>query len=172
MSKKQAKVYFFRQEQLPVPLVYLSTPELVRHLHDALQITGAVAFELVQTARLMGMYRQLSQFNERAWQKEWQGLNINAKSSINDWIAHTGMERAYWSRLDIPFQSFIVALTRDQVEAQTEWYRQLRAAAWAAFDQAANAVGNDGRSFKAVVRGRSYLSYRLKEVLSNLEATP
>lgn len=119
----------------------------------------------------MGMYRQLAHFNDQTWQKEWQNLNINARNSINNWISHTGMERTYWSRLDIPFQSFIVELTGDQDLARTGWYAQLRAAAWAAFNQVADAMGNDGRSFKAAVRGRSYLNYRLKEVLSNLEAT-
>ena len=119
----------------------------------------------------MGMYLQLAHFNEQAWQKEWQRLNDNAKSSINDWIAHTGMERTYWSHLDIPFQSFIIELSVNQEQALVGWYAQLRAAADAAFKQAADAVGNDGRSFKAAVRGRSYLNYRLKEVLSNLEAT-
>ncbi len=169
MSKKQAKVFFFREEQMPLPLAYLTDGELVRQLHDALQKTGAIAFDLVQTARLMGMYLQLANFDDRVWHKEWQGLNVNAKGSISDWVAHTGMERTYWSRLDISFQSFMVDLAGDPQQATIAWYDQLRTAAWAAFDQAAGSMGNDGRSFKAAVRGRSYLNYRLKEGLPNLE---
>ena len=171
MSKKQAKVFFFRQEQLPMPLAYLADANLVTTLHNALQKTGSIAFDLVQTARLMGMIQQVANGEENGWQKQWGGLNPNAKSAINDWIAHTGMERTYWSGLDIPFQSFIVDLAKDQEQALADWFTQLKSAAKDAFEQAAECVGTDGRSFKAVVRGRSYLNYRLKESLPNVEET-
>lgn len=167
MSKKQAKVFFFRQEQLPMPLAYLADANLVTTLHNALQKTGGIAFDLVQTARLMGMYQQVANVEENGWQKQWGSLNPNAKSAINDWVAHTGMERAYWSALDIPFQAFIVDLAADQEQALIGWFAQLKSAATAAFEQAAACVGSDGRSFKAVVRGRSYLEYRLNEVIGN-----
>ena len=163
----QANVYFYREERIPLPLEYFRQAELVSALRDALELAGKIARDVYTAAQVIGMHWQIP----GADTKKWQSLSRGAKSSINNWIAHTGMERTYWTRLDIPFQSFIVDLTGDQVRAQTGWYAQLRAAAWAAFDQAADAVGNDGRSFKAAVRGRSYLNYRLKEVLSNLEAT-
>lgn len=165
MSKKQAKVFFFRQEQFLMPLEYLTSEHLVEKLNTALALTGTVAFDLVQTARLMGMHQQVANVEDKGWQKQWGGLNINAKSAINDWIAHTGMERAYWSSLDIPFQSFIVDLAKDQEQALVEWFAQLQNAALTAFDQATACVGNDGRSFKAAVRGHGYLVFRLAEVL-------
>lgn len=169
MSKKQAKVFFFRQEQLPMPLAYLADANLVTTLHNALQKTGGIAFDLVQSARLMGMVQQVANVEEGGWQKQWGSLNPNAKSAINDWIAHTGMERAYWSSLDIPFQAFIVDLAEDQEQALIGWFAQLKSAATAAFEQAAACVGSDGRSFKAVVRGRGYLDYRLSEVIGDPE---
>ena len=152
-----------------MPLAYLTDASLVTTLHNALQLTGGIAFDLVQVGRLLGMYQQVATFDESKWHKEWQGLNPNAKSSINDWIAHTSVERSYWSSLDIPFQSFIVDLAKDREQAQQVWFTQLRKAAWDAFEQAADCVGNDGRAFKAVVHGRSYLTYRLKESLLDSE---
>lgn len=165
MSKKQAKVFFFRQEQLPISLGYLTNEILVEKLDNAINISGAVAFDLVQSARRMGMYQQVSNVEEKGWQKQWAGLNVNAKSAINDWITHTGMERNYWASLDIPFQAFIVELALNEEKALAEWYAQLRKSALSSFQLATQSLGNDARSFKAMVKGESYLLYRLNEVL-------
>lgn len=161
MSKKQAKVFFFREERLPLPLSYLTDETLVNHLRDALDKTGTVAFDLLQATRRMGMFLKVSD----AEGKQWGELNSNAKTDINDWVAHTGTDRRYWSSLDIPFQTFIVDLAQDSEPAILRWYERLRRAALSAFEQATQYAGSDGRSFKAVVRGRSYLNYRLGEVL-------
>jgi CRISPR system Cascade subunit CasA len=140
----QANVYFYREERIPLPIG---------------------KSDIYVTIRILGMHWQVP----RADELKWAGLSKGAKNSINSWIAHTGVERSYWSSLDIPFQSFIVDLAKDQEEAQKVWFAQLRTAAWDAFEQAAECVGNDGRSFKAMVRGRGYLAYRLKETLPNVE---
>ncbi|MCP5094612.1 MAG: type I-E CRISPR-associated protein Cse1/CasA [Chloroflexi bacterium] len=169
MSKKQAKVFFFREERLPLPLSYLVNDQLVAKLETALEKTNTLAFDLVQSARLMGMLQQLSTVEDRGWQKQWQGLNVNAKGSINNWITHTGMERNYWAGLDIPFQAFIITLAQNEEKALADWRDQLQKSAQAAFEQAADYVRNDGRSFKAIVRGQSYLNYRLNELLPNKE---
>jgi len=161
MSKKQAKVFFFREERLPLPLNYLTDEGLVSKLAYALDHTATVAFDLVQAARRVGMVLQVSE----AEGKKWAELNRNAKSAINDWVAHTGVERHYWASLDIPFQTFMVTLAQDGEPALKRWLERLRETALDAFEQAAQYTGDDGRSFKAVVRGRSYLKYRLDEVL-------
>jgi hypothetical protein len=166
MSKKQAKVFFFREERLPLPLNYLTDEGLVSKLAYALDHTATVAFDLVQAARRVGMVLQVSE----AEGKKWAELNRNAKSAINDWVAHTGVERHYWASLDIPFQTFMVDLAqKDREAALLGWLERLQAAALAAFDQAAQYAGSDGRSFKAVVRGRSYLTYRLNQLIPKEE---
>jgi post-segregation antitoxin (ccd killing protein) len=147
----------------------LSNPNLVGVLDTALRKAGTVAFDLVQAARLIGMYEQLPSVNEREWQKQWQGLNQNAKASINAWIDHTGMERNYWADLDIPFQSFVVDLVNEQELALAIWHEQLRKSAQNALEWVVNSVGNDGRSMKAVVRGQNYLHYRLNEVFPTVQ---
>lgn len=163
----QANVYFYREERIPLPLEYFHQAELVTHLREALNLADKIGRDVYTAAQVVGMHWQVPDADS----KKWQGLSEGAKRSIKNWIVHTGLERTYWSHLDVPFQSFIVDLTKDQELAQTDWYAQLRTAACTAFEQAAEAVGNDGRSFKAAVRGRSYLNYRLKEALSNLEVT-
>ncbi len=65
MSKKQAKVFFFRQEQFPLPLDYLTNHSLVIALNEALQQAGTISFDLLQSVRLMGMIEQLPTVEER-----------------------------------------------------------------------------------------------------------
>lgn len=168
MSKKQAKVFFFRQEWLPMPVKYLVDDELVAKLETALFNAGTIAFDLIQVARLMGMHLQEAKVDEK-WQKQWASLNVNAKGDINNWITHTGMERNYWAALDLPFQALIVDLVKDLDGALATWYAALRQAALAAFALAESCTGEDARAFKAVVKGESYLHYRLNEVLPNPE---
>jgi CRISPR system Cascade subunit CasA len=165
IAKKQAKVYFFRQEQFPVPLDYLINEDLVAKLVTALDTTGTVAFDLLQSARLMGMCQQLPEVEEKGWHKQWSGLNVNAKTAINNWIDHTGMERNYWASLDIPFGSFIVELAKDQEKTLPDWHTQLRKSVLSAFELAVKSMNEDARAFKAVVMADSYLRYRLNEVI-------
>ena len=166
MSKKQAKVFFFREERLPLPLAYLTDDDLVNSLGDALDHTATVAFDLLQAARQVGMILQVSDGDS----KKWGELNGNAKSAINAWVAHTGTERQYWANLDIPFLTFMEDLPRQEREsALRSWLERLKSTALEAFNQAAQCTGRDGRSFKAVVRGRSYLNYRLNQLIPQEE---
>jgi hypothetical protein len=145
-----------------VPLAYLTDQNLVINLADALDYTATVGFDLVQAARRVGMILQVADGDS----KKWGELNANAKGAINDWVAHTGVERHYWANLDLPFQTFMVDLAQKEREAVLwDWLKLLRKTALAAFDRAAQYAGKDGRSFKAVVRGRSYLHYLLNEAL-------
>ena len=167
MSKKQAKVNFFREERLPFPLLYLTDKEKVEKLDSATDNAETVAYDLLMALRRTGIYLQVAD----AESKQWRGLNRNAKSAINDWVDHTGAVRFYWASLDIPFQEFIICLAKDRAAALVTWQEAVRDSAIAAFNQATQYAGNNGRSFKATVRGRSYLNYRLNELLPQKEET-
>jgi CRISPR system Cascade subunit CasA len=169
ISKRQAKVFFFREERLPLHSAYLVDEQLVGKLEIALEKTNTLAFDLVQSARLMGMLQQLPVVEDNGWQKQWQRLNVNAKGRISDWIAHTGMERNYWAGLDIPFQAFIIDLAHNQEKALVDWDNQLRMSAQAAFERVDEYAGKGVRSFKAIARGQRYFNYRLNKLLSNKE---
>lgn len=166
MSKKQAKVYFFREERWPLPLAYLTDDGLINSLANALDRTAALAFDVVQAARRVGMFLQIPEADS----KKWGELNSNAKIAINDWVAYTGLERHYWAALDIPFHTFIVDLAqKERAVVMGAWFATLWRAAREAFEQATQYAGTDGKAFKAVERGRSYLYYRLSELLPNVE---
>ena len=167
MSKKQAKVFFFREERLPLPLAYLTDDSLVNTLADALDHTATLAFDLVQAARRMGMFLQIPEADA----KKWGELNRNAKADINNWVAYTGIERHYWANLDTPFQTFIVDLAQKERDViLANWFNRLQQTAWDALKQATQYVGMDGKSLKAEQRGWSYLGYRINELFPNKDA--
>ncbi|MAT97773.1 MAG: type I-E CRISPR-associated protein Cse1/CasA [Anaerolineaceae bacterium] len=167
MSTKpgQATVYFYRDEYIPLPLAYFQTPDLVMQLRDALERTDLLSKALYHAIQVMGMHWQIPDADN----KKWGEINRNAKSAINDWVDYTGAERHYWASLDVPFQSLIVELPQDTETARANWWAQLRQSAQNAFDQAAEYTGSGPRSFKAVVRGQSYLNYRLSELFPKPE---
>ena len=171
MSKDRGKILFTRQESLPILKEYLANPELVKELKSALDVTGTVAEDLIRAARVMWMHLLLADPEQVGWKRA--GINARAPrpianvaaEQIDDWVAHTGVERAYWAGLDVPFQSFVVQLAVDVEGAKEEWVRRLRSAAERALEAASNYVGGDGRSLKATVRGQQSLGYWLGQHL-------
>jgi len=165
MGKKQAKVFFYRSEHLPLPLNYLSDHGLVSLLKTALDNAEQLSFDLITATRKVGMSLQ----SPDADNQQWASLNRNVKKAINDWAKHTGVERSFWASLDLPFQGLMLDLPEKQEEALEVWCEHLRRSALVAYDRATEYVGSDGRSFKAIVRGRQYLNYRLRQVLPEKE---
>ena len=170
MSSKpgQATVYFYRHDSMPLPLAYLQEPTLVNRLKDALEHTEKVFATLRFAVQMMGMYLRVPD----AEKKSWKELNRLTKKEINEWMAHTGMERQYWATLEIPFQTFLVELTQQPPESLLlEWVERLQSTARSAYEQAAQCVSTDGRSLKAIVRGRGYLNYHLSQLIPKEEVT-
>lgn len=157
----KAIMYFSRKESIPLPVRLTVEDNLAEKLSLGLSQTEKVNFALLSSAQRMGIFSQIIDADN----KKWGSLNRNQQSAINDWITHTDMERNYWASLDLPFQAFIVELARDEEKALVEWYAQLRKSALSSFQLATQSLGNDARSFKAMVKGESYLLYRLNEVL-------
>ncbi len=159
----KATVHFSRAERIPFPLAYLTEPLLVTDLDTALAQTERVAGVLIRAVRRAGMFLQLSNPETTKWPE----VNKNAQDQILDWVRYTGIERTYWSALEIPFRRFMVDLAEDRVTALADWRTRLRKTATSAFEQIGSYVGDDGRSLKAVVRGRQALNYNLRQILAS-----
>ncbi len=168
MSTKpgQATVYFYRHESIPLPLAYFDEPRLV----DLLQLSLSRADEISRALRFaiqtILTYLKIPDADEKKKRGDFKPV---PRKEADDWVTHTGIEYRYWAALDIPFQAFIVDLAQDTEPALFRWYERLRQAALDAFEQATQYAGSDGRSFKAVVRGRSYLNYRLSQLIPQKE---
>jgi len=151
------KVYFMRQERLPLPLEYLTNPELVTRLEKVIlyaENTGKVLWGALK--HLAVMY--LEPFSDPSDPKQ------RKPKEIPDLIEHWGAERSFWSSLEQPFFRVIVDLPEASDRALEVWKKDVNRAAYAAFNLAENALGNDTRAWKAIVGARSQLNFGLSKL--------
>ena len=171
LSKDRGKMLFTRRETLPLLPAYLSDTDLVEKLTSALSDTEKTARSVLRAVRVAGMHIHIAQAEQVKWRR--YGIHLKASQSVHkekereieDWVSHAGIERAYWARLDVPFQEFVVRLPTDREGARIDWQQTLEDAAYGAFDKIALYAGDDGRSLKALVYGRQALAYSLRQDL-------
>jgi CRISPR system Cascade subunit CasA len=159
MANDQAKVDFYRFERLSLPMAYLTQHKLVDLLRTGvLEAAEAVARQLygatVTLARLM-----LSAAAGAEGALEPKKEDIIA--AMTPW----GVERLYWSSLELPFRRTLEMLPNEQDSAIRAWQETLRRAAWRALERATEEVGATPRGLKAFVRARSQLGGGLAKVL-------
>ena len=154
MSKKQAKVYFFRHERMPLPLTYLADETLSEKLRDALRAAEGVGTAL----------------RRAGWElAQWIVSPANRKKAHRDntqlVFSQLNVERRYWSRLEVPFQSFVCDLPRDRRAALDDWIKTLQQTARHAFNEAAEGVSDPIRGLKAVTMARGTLERNMARVI-------
>lgn len=156
MASNQAKVEFFRSEQLPLPLAYLDDPDLVDSLTQLLLAAEAVASELWKATGTMAQWILVPEDDsERKANKD----------DVKSMRATMAAERRYWSQLEPQFRQAIQAIPHDQDAAQIAWLTWLRRYAYDVFEQVANGLGENPRALKAIVRGRAQLTSGLRKIL-------
>jgi len=80
-------------------------------------------------------------------------------------IGSWGMERAYWSQLEVPFRHVLETLPDDVEQATKAWKFTLRQAAWSAFDSVGDNLDSSPRMLKALVNARGQLAGGLVKAL-------
>src|SRR4030042_7029808 len=117
MSTKpgQDKVYFMRQERLPLPEAYLNPTE---NLSKNLKALEALAEDACK--QLWGALKRLA------------GLILTGEEDNNPppeadgLITHWGVERRYWAELEAPFERLVLDLPDHQDEAVNTWKESIR----------------------------------------------
>ncbi len=159
MANDQAKVEFYRTEQLSLPLVYLNDQQLVNTLRDdVLGTAESVARQLWGAARTMANFVLVPQADN-------EDTHTPAPEDLNRITAPWGIERRYWSSLEVPFRYTLEALPTNRVATLTDWQKTLRTTAWRVFNAAAQDVETDPRALKATVRGREQLAAGLTKTI-------
>lgn len=158
MSKKQAKVNFYRSEHMPLPLSYLKEQKLVEALDTALDMAEDAA------RQLWGAMRTLATFILSP-EADTKSARQPARKDLDALTRQWAIERRYWSRLEIPFRETMVALPQGMEDAMSTWRKTLQRTAWKAFDGVTRGLGYDPYSLKAVVRARERLKIGLAKVL-------
>jgi len=154
MSKKQAKVNFYRTERWPLPLRYLQEPDLVESLQEALTMAEDTSRQLWGTARTLATLLLSPEEDRRPLPQDLGALT-------GSW----GTERHYWSRLELPFHQALEDLPGAKAETLADWQTTLRRTAWRAFDRVAEGLGHAPYTLKALVRAREQLAAGLAKAL-------
>jgi CRISPR system Cascade subunit CasA len=158
MSKKQAKVNFYRSERLPLPLRYLQEKELAEALETALEMAENTARQLWGAARTLATFIVSPEADAESGRQP-------TRDDLDALTGQWAIERGYWPHLERPFRETLEALPDDREAALSGWRETLRRTAWDAFDQVADGVGLDPTGLKAVVHGREQLAAGLGRVL-------
>ena len=160
MANDQAKVEFFHEDHLPLPLEYLDNEDLIAKLSNVLSKAEETRFAL----KIASQWMALLMISPKSDGKKWQEIDRISKDQAEKLMTHWNVDRFYWQQLEIPFLRFLEDLPNDTA-APDAWKDTLRRAAWEALEQAANFAGTDAAALKAAVRARGILGHSLKEVL-------
>jgi hypothetical protein len=158
MSKRQAKVHFYRSERMPLPLDYLLKEEMVQALETALAMAESAARQVWGATRTLATFLLSPKADTDLARRP-------AREDLNSLAHQWALERRYWSQLEIPFHETVVALPEETERVLEGWRATLLRTAWSAFDQVAENLGRDPRTLKAIVRGRDQLAAGLSKAL-------
>lgn len=159
MSKRQAKVNFYRTERMPLPMQYLRDSVLVSRLTEAIEMA-----EMVQR-QLWGATRRLATLILSPEADTEEGRQP-AREDVDKLTSQWAVDRHFWSKLDTPFMDTMQGLPVDREAAMGTWQTTLKQAAWAAFARTSDQFSHDAHKLKAVVRSRGQLAAGLGRVLS------
>ncbi len=161
MCNNRAKINFWRQERMPLPLAYFEDRELV----------GCLREEILGRAEAVGqvLEQAASELARQLLSHDGQGGSPD-KTEVQRLVDQMAAERHYWSALEVPFRQAMETLPHDADGTQAEWYNTLRRAARDAFERAARASAAPVRAFKAVTMARGHLEAGLREKLPHINA--
>src|SRR5690606_22212279 len=144
MGNNQAKVYFYQQERLPLPSIYLADENLFTDLQLAMNKTEDVA----RTTR--GAVSRLAEL-VLSTSADQQGGRSPDRGDVRNLVEHWGVMREYWGSLEPFFWEFVSALPHDPDAVLDWWMGVLKQIAEATFQRAETLAGTDARALKAAV---------------------
>lgn len=158
---KNAKIYFYRHENMPLPLSYFADEELVEKLTSAIAYTEGTKSSLWRATSSMAKILIASSSDEK-------GGRQPDPDDVAKLIKHWGAEISYWAKLETPFMRFIEELPTDS-SAMDRWKETLQKTAWDSLAGAERLAGESTTALKAAVKARGTLAYELKKLFSEIE---
>jgi CRISPR system Cascade subunit CasA len=165
MANNQAKVEFFRQEHMPLPLAFLEDSQLVGQLDSALLKAEETRGKLWSAVSWMSVLI----VSPNSDGKSWKDINRITKEQAAQLYNHWSVEREYWGALELPFLRLLEGLPADPGTAMNEWEDTLKQTAWLVLEKAADQAGDSVHALKAAVRARGVLGHGLKELFPEPE---
>lgn len=154
MSADKAKVLFYREESLKVPLVYLKDPKLVARLQQALGWAENIS---------KGLYGAVSSFAETllSFGHDLEGGRSADKKDIGGLRDHFGADRVFWGELELYFYQLMEDLPNNEDEALSAWQIKIEESANKALEHAIKMAGDSVSVKKGAVKARSILARRI-----------
>lgn len=158
LVNNQAKIDLWRMDRLPLPIELLDDDERRLHVRDAIEGARNVRDALYQAGTTFAS----------------EGLSLGERSPDPKDVARERaslkLDERYWSRLDSPFQGFLIdlAAASDPDTASNTWFAELRRIARTVYIEATNVASLDGRWFRAQSQGSWTLDRQLKKALIQL----
>jgi CRISPR system Cascade subunit CasA len=167
LCAKDAKVFLWRHEELPLSPDYLTDPGLVERLKSAIDLAEDVAKALWAAAA------------RTASEALAPGRSADA-GRVRALVTALAPDRLYWSRLEIPFRAFVALLAVDapdrvayRKQQHDAWFHDtLRTAARAAFQETAGRLDRADRVRRAVVAGERHLFASLGKIARRFNVEP
>ncbi|KAA0258282.1 MAG: type I-E CRISPR-associated protein Cse1/CasA [Chloroflexi bacterium] len=161
-KKADAKIDFYRHETFPLPLKYLKDNTLLGELTKAL----SRAEEVSRAVWSAGNQLAVLMVSPSSDGKSWKEISKLTKEDAAKLFRHWGVERVFWSRLEVPFYEFLQTLPEDE-SALDRWYEALRQTAREALDGAERMAGESVNALKAAVKARGVLEYQLNQLFQS-----
>jgi CRISPR system Cascade subunit CasA len=182
-KRGQDKTFFYRMENLPLPMKYLdrNQPELIGDLGTAIKQAEDVGKLLNRCAFLLAWLIRSPSTPDKNFDEESR-IDTKINSGNNDkskdreaqqtyqLFSSFGVERLYWSQLEAHFQRLIQNLPSDPEAAKEKWRGHLKSIACAAFNQAIAYTGTDLRAQRAIVKAEEQFRIGLARLLNIKES--
>jgi CRISPR system Cascade subunit CasA len=157
-KKNQAKIHFWRREQMPLPIRYLEEPELVNTLGAEIQLAEDGASALHDALYVLALYLADPLIDQKENSKP-------DKKEIQRMLNSFHAESLYWSVLEMPFYRLLEELPIASVDARQKWNDTLVAAIYDAFNNTAVGLETKPEYMKATVRARRSLDIKLARIV-------
>jgi len=162
LCNSNARLDFFRQERMPLPLAYFDRLPEHEALEEQLRLALQRAEDVAMALRRAG--RELAQ-----WIVSPADRNKAHKDGTNLVYARLNVEQRYWPRLEVPFHHFLRDLPTGHEAALAAWTATVQNTARRAFEQAADDVEGPLRGLKAATLARSTLEFGLARALKTTQ---
>ena len=159
---KDAKIFFYRHENMPLPLSYLASEDLVSKLTEASTRTEQVKLSLKRAAFTLAK-------NFISPSAEEKGGRQPDLGDVDKLMSHWNVEAHYWSKLETSFSLLVVELPTNPESSLARWNETLQQTAWDALASAERMAGENTKALKAAVKARGVLAYEFKKLFEELQ---
>ncbi len=135
----QASISMVRHDRLTLPAAILADKELQAITSRALEEAEGVASEMGRRMYLVG----------KAFLPPFDNPSADDVRSL---IEAVDPRRAYWPRLEPPFEHFVAALPKDREGALKAWRQAVKTEARRAMEEACSQLGESARAIRATAK--------------------